>query len=353
MAKIEYNNVGIKYISAVVPEKRYNNNSLLDFMPAKDVKNVIKRAGIIERRFVDEDTCASDLCIQAAEKIFSETNLKKDEIDVLIFISQCPDYIIPATAPSIQNRLGLSKECASFDINLACSGYIYALSTAFAYANQPSIRNVLLLDGETLSKILNKKDSTNFPLYGDAGTATLITKGDFGKSYFNLYSDGSGWDAINIKDGGAKNPISTDSLIEYEREDGSIGNNLQLYMNGLQVFNFTLREVSTSIKKIISNHNIIQEDIDYILFHQANKFMIETYAKKLKVPKEKLLYSLEKYGNTSSVSVPLTMCTNANVFLGNENIIASGYGAGLSWGVTSFSLCDSVIFAVEEYKKEK
>ena len=155
--------------------------SLSDLIPKDELENLINTIGIREKRVTDPDVCASDLCYYAANELFDSTNIPGDSIDVLIFMTQDGDYKIPATAPSLQHRLGLPKTTASFDINLSCSGYIYALSTAFAYASLEGINRVLLLDGETFSKLISMKDKANAPLYGDAGTATIIEKGEFGQ----------------------------------------------------------------------------------------------------------------------------------------------------------------------------
>lgn len=340
MANLIFNDVGIAGISASVPKNISKNIELVDIIPAEEIEKTINSIGIIEKRFVDSDTCASDLCFYAAEKLFSEMNIDKSTIDVLIFMSQTSDYKIPATAPILQHRLGLSKNTAAFDVGLACSGYVYSLSIAFAFASLPGINRVLLLDGETFTKIVNRRDKVNAPLYGDAGTATIIEKGEFGTSYFSLNSDGSGFEAIKINAGGSRNISTAENLIEKTDKEGNLRSDHQIYMDGGEVFNFTMREVPRSIKNLLEYSNTNMESIDYMVFHQANKFMTDFFSKKLKLPVSKVPYCLDKFGNTSSSSIPLTISSELHSVLKNNNkkIMMCGFGAGLSWGSAILSL---------------
>jgi 3-oxoacyl-[acyl-carrier-protein] synthase-3 len=346
MANLVFNNVGITGISASVPKNVSKNIELAGIIPEDEIEKTINSIGIIEKRFVDSDTCASDLCFYAAERLFAEMDIDKTTIDVLIFMSQTSDYKIPATAPILQHRLGLSKNTAAFDIGLACSGYVYSLSVAFAFASLPGINRVLLLDGETFTKIVNIHDKVNAPLYGDAGTATIIEKGNFDPSYFSLNSDGSGFEAIKISAGGSRNISTSENLKEKTDKDGNLRSDHQIYMDGGEVFNFTMREVPRSIKSILEYSNIDIESIDYMVFHQANKFMTDFFSKKLKLPAEKVPYCLDKFGNTSSASIPLTISSELYSVLKNANkkIVMSGFGAGLSWAsaVLNFNNCNVI-----------
>lgn len=350
MATIKFHNVGIKAMSACVPKEVFCNKDLGYLIPEEEIEKTINTIGIKERRLAGEGVCASDLCYKAALQLMVDNNIDPESIDVLLFMSQSHDYKMPATAPILQHRLGLSKKTACLDLTLACSGYVYALSTAYAYASMEGINRVLLLDGETLTKIVNRKDKVNWPLYGDAATATLIEKGDFGDSVFILCTDGSGEDAVKVYDGGMRNGTTQESLIEREREDGNIRNNLQIYMDGMDVFNFTMRVVPKSIKEICSECNVALEDVDWLVFHQANKFMTDFFVKKLKFNPEKVPYSLGKYGNTSSVSIPLTIVSELENKLKNKDkLILSGFGAGLSWGTAMIEVNGCRISHITEY----
>ena len=344
MAFLQIPNVFIKGISACVPQQKIINSSLIDVFPSDELEKIINSVGIKERRIADQNTCASDLCFYAAEKLLNELNINREEIDVLIFMSQTGDYKIPATAPILQHRLGLSKNTICFDVSLACSGYVYALTTAFTYLNLPNINRVLLLDGETFSKIVNPKDKTNALLYGDAGTATLLEKKE-GMLYSALLNtDGEGWSAVNIHGGSCRNPFYKDSLVESNREDGSIGNELQLYMNGIDVFNFTMKVVPKSIKEILDKTTTSLDNIDKIVFHQANKFMTDFFVKKLKYSSDCVPYSLDRFGNTSSATIPLTIVTElSNWTAPRKKILISGFGAGLSWATAILDIQDTYI----------
>jgi 3-oxoacyl-[acyl-carrier-protein] synthase-3 len=317
-----------------------DNRNYTDVFTPQETENTIKTTGIAERRFVSDGVCSSDLCYDAAEILIKDMNIDRNSIDMLIFLSQTPDYHQPATAPILQNRLGLKKSCAAFDINLACSGYVYGLSTAFSYASQQGIDNVLFLVGETLSKITSKDDKATSLLFGDGGTATLIGKSNNEEiSYFSLNSDGSGFNVLIIPGGGYRNKSSADTLKIKKYEDNSQRHEEHLLMDGIEVFNFTMREVPKDIKRILQYSESELDDINYIVFHQANKFMTDFFAKKLRYPIEKVPYSLQKYGNTSAVSIPLTIVSEMKHLLTEPtNIIISGYGGGLSWGTALLNM---------------
>lgn len=332
MAFITFKGVGIKAISACVPSQKVFNKDLGYFMPQDDIEKTINSIGIIEKRYAEPEVCASDLCFKAAQKLLQDNNIDLNSIDVLLFMSQTSDYKIPATAPILQHRLGLSKNVAALDLSLGCSGYVYALSTAFAYASMQGVNRVLLLVGETFSKIVNSHDKVNVPLYGDAGTATLIEKGDFGDSYFTLGSDGSGADAVKISAGGCRNIISVDNIKPSKKEDGNIRSDHELFMDGMDVFNFAISVVPKSIKDVLLQSNQTLADIDYIVLHQANKFMTDFIIKRLKYPLEKVPYCMDRFGNTSSASIPLTIVSELKNKIDSKNLLLCGFGAGLSWG---------------------
>jgi 3-oxoacyl-[acyl-carrier-protein] synthase-3 len=338
MANLIFEGIGVIGISACVPktiDKNINHKDLFDY---DDFEKTIGTIGIIEKRISDKNTCASDLCFVAAEKLISDLEVDRSTIDVVIFMTQTPDYMIPATAPMMQHRLNLPKTTACFDINLACSGYVYSLCTAFSYAYQPEIKKVLLLAGETLSKFTSQKDKSTVLLFGDAGSATLIEKNKkFKKAYFSLNSDGSGSAILKIPNSGYREPATPQSFDEITDEDGSKRNGFQIYMDGMEVFNFTVREVPKDIKRILEYSGKGIESLDYIIFHQANKFMTDFFAKKMKYPLDKVPYSIDRFGNTSTVSIPLNIVSELQgKFDDPKQILITGYGAGLSWGSAIF-----------------
>lgn len=338
MATITYHNVGITAMAACVPSKIAYNKDLGYLIPEEEIEKIINNIGIKERRIADVDVCASDLCYKAALKLFEDNDIDPNSIDMVLFMSQTADYRIPATAPILQSRLGLPKTTACMDLSLGCSGYVYALSTAFAYASMDGINRVLLLDGETFSKIVNENDKVNLPLYGDAGTATLIEKGEFKTSTFILNSDGTGKDSVKIH-AGMRNQISEASLQQKVQEEGNIRSELDLYMDGMDVFNFAISSVPKSIKEISKKVEKELSEIDYLIFHQSNKFMTDFFIKKLKFDSTKAPYCIQKFGNTSSASVPLTIVSELKDQLNEDkSLIMCGFGAGLSWATAYLTM---------------
>lgn len=335
MAVFQYKGIAVKGILAAVPKKSFDNLTEAEFFSEKERRAIVKMTGIASRRVADERICASDLCFAATDNLLKEMKLDRKEIDVLIFISQTPDFRLPATGIILQDRLGLSKACVAFDINLGCSGFVYGLNIAYSFAQQPTIRKVLLLNGETRTKVYSFKDKSTGLLFGDAGSVCLIEKDkSAGTSYFTNNSDGSRAHYINIKAGGYRNPSSPESIKEKTYNDGSIRTDEQGVMDGAGVFDFTIDEVPKDLINIlcISDSNI--SNIDYYLLHQANKFITDHIAKKLGIPLDKIPYSLDKYGNTSSVSIPLTIVSELASKLrdSKKKLLLSGFGVGLSWG---------------------
>jgi 3-oxoacyl-[acyl-carrier-protein] synthase-3 len=349
MATINFQGVGIKAMSACVPPGVVDNRDLGYLIPEEEIDKTINNIGIEQRRIADADVTASDLCYKAARQLMDDNGIDPASIDVLLFMSQTPDYRIPATSCLLQHRLGLPRETMCFDISLGCSGYLYALSTAFAYASMQGINRVLLLDGETFSKIVNRRDKVDWPLYGDAGTATLVEKGDYGTSTFMLNTDGSGEDVLKVH-AGMRHPITADSCVEREREDGNIRTELEVFMDGMDVFNFAISKVPKSIKLLLQQTNRTIDDVDYLIFHQANRFMMDFFVKKLKISPEHVPYCIGKYGNTSSASVPLTIVSElAGKLDGEHTVVMSAFGAGLSWGSAMVAMRDCKISPVFDY----
>lgn len=349
MAKIKYNHVGIRAISACVPKTVQSNRDLGYLIPEEEIEKTIKSIGIEERRIADKDVCASDLCYKAALKLFEDNDIAPDSIDVLLFMSQTSDYRIPATAPLLQHRLGLPKSTACLDVTLGCSGYVYALSTAMAYASMEGVNRVLLLDGETFSKIVNRRDKVDWPLYGDAGTATIVEKGDFLPATFMLYSDGAGEEAVKIH-AGMRHAVTPDSCTEREREEGNIRTDLEVYMDGMDVFNFAMSVVPRSIKEIVKDAETTLDDVDYLVFHQANKFMTDFFVKRLKYDPARVPYCIQRFGNTSSASVPLTIASEfGGTTLDGKKVVMSGFGAGLSWGTAMMDFKGCKVSTIIDY----
>ena len=335
MAIFQVPNINIAGISACVPEEEYNNNDY-DWISEKERSTLIKTIGVEKKRHAKKGTTTSDLCYKAADKLIVDLGWERSEIDLLIFVSQSRDYIIPATSGLLQHRLSLSKSCIAFDISLGCSGYVYGLSVIGSMMATGIIKKGLLLTGDISTLNTSYKDKSAFPLFGDAGTATAVElNSNLSTMKFNLQTDGAGYDSIIIPDGGIRNFVDKDSSFEYkEISEGIIRNNFNISLDGIKVFNFSLREVRPNILKLLKEYDLTTDKIDYFVFHQANKLMNETIRKQLKLDTIKVPYSLKEYGNTSSASIPLTIVTELTQEIKSRNLslLLSGFGVGLSWG---------------------
>jgi 3-oxoacyl-[acyl-carrier-protein] synthase-3 len=348
MAFLETRNVRLRGISACVPaRKEYNRD--YDWITEDERKLLIKTTGIACRHVAREGTTTSDLCAIAAEKLLHELGWKKEEIDLVVFVTQSRDYFLPSTALILHQKLGLSKTCAAFDMGLGCSGYVYGLSSVAAYMSGGSMKKALLLAGDISTVSVNKRDKSTYPLFGDCGTATALEyDAGAGQMVFNLQSDGTGYEAIIMPDGCLKQLYNDASYVEHEVEKGVIRSRRNLWLNGLDVFNFSVREAPPNITAVMNYLNRTEADYDYLVMHQANLLMNETIRKKLKIPAEKVPYSLADYGNTSSASIPLTIVSQlAERAKQPARWLFSGFGVGLSWGCVSLEtdqlVCPPVI----------
>nr|WP_315198998.1 ketoacyl-ACP synthase III [uncultured Flavobacterium sp.] len=335
MANFKIQNVALVGIAVAVPKiKKVNLENV--FFPKEDIEKFIATTGVSEFRIADAVTTTSDLGFEAAQKLISEMNIDKNDIDVLIFVSQTPDYLnVPNTAPILQDRLGLSKNCLSFDLPLGCSGFVYGLSTLTSYLQNPAFKKGLLICGDTPSKTIGDEDKSATLLFGDAASAVILERKESNSViHFSLGSDGSGYKAIIINDGGARNPFTESSLEVIDYGDGIKRNQCELALDGMDVFSFGITQAPKSVKELITFADMKTEDIDFAIFHQANKMMNEMIRKKLKLEIEKVPYSLHKFGNTSSASIPVTMVTELKDQLRKDQnkLLLCGFGVGLSWG---------------------
>ena len=351
MAFLKFNGVGITALAGAVPSTIIENYKYTEFFPEDQVREVVDKVGVFERRFADANTCSSDLCFAAAEKLFADNGINRDEIDLLVFVSQTPDYRMPATSILLQHRLNLPSTTIAFDVNLGCSGFLYGLSIVYSFMERSGLKKALLLDGETRSKVYSPKDRRSAFLFGDGGVAALIERDEkFGDSYFSLNSDGSRGDLIKINGGGYRMPSSEETLRERVVDEyGNIRNDEQGYMNGGDVFNFVIREIPRDIKKIITEFDVDIASLDYYLFHQANNFINSYLAKKLKLDTEKIPSTIAKYGNTSSVSVPLTIVDALKGKLdGEKKLLLSAFGVGMTWATAIVPFVDCKISDIVE-----
>jgi 3-oxoacyl-[acyl-carrier-protein] synthase-3 len=345
MAFLKIEDVKISGISACVP-RQVEENSAFPLFDGESLKVFIDTVGVERKRKAPDTICTSDLCIPAVEALISDLHWDKADISILIFVTQTPDYILPATSPLIQHRLGLSRDCYTLDISLGCSGWVYGMSAAagilktVARSSSSGGGKALLLAGDTASKSNSAEDKSAYPLFGDAVTVTALEyAAESEPMLFNMNSDGSGFEAIIIRDGGYRNPFSLSSLKKVVRGEGIVSNKLQVELDGMDIFSFGIKDAPKSVNTLIAEFNLEKERIDYFTFHQANLFMNEQIRKKLKLPAEKVPYSLKDFGNTSSASIPLTLLTQLKNDLIEKKLqhIACGFGVGLSWGSMYFS----------------
>lgn len=347
MAFLEFKNVRIAGFSAGVPLNTISNlNGEAGMSAAYGNEDFVRATGVLERRYSETHT-TSDLCYEAAERLISDLNWNKKDIEAIFFISQTTDYFLPATACILQDRLGLTKECYATDIVLGCSGWVYGLSNAVSLLQNGNIRKALLLCGDAKRHVPSAD-----PLFGYAGTVTALEYQRDAKGFqFHFGTDGSGYDAIIIPDGGARNQVTPDSFKE-EMIDGRCYNRLQTRMKGMDVFAFGISTAPKSIKKLAEHFCFDYLSSDYYVFHQANMKMNNTIVKKLKLDNAKVPSCMYHFGNTSSASIPLTIVTQLKRKIENRptKFICCGFGVGLSWGSVAFETDNIVISDLVECK---
>lgn len=346
MAFLEIKNVAVHGISACVPKNCIENASFYEERWG-GYEQFLAATGIAKHRNSPADICSSDLCVRAADELLGSLGWEKDTVDALVFVSQTPDYYnVPATSTVLQDRLGFSNKCYTLDIALGCSGWVYGLSVLSSLVQSGTIKRALLCAGDTPTKFCAPTDKSTFPLFGDAGTVTALEYSERADSMqFAMFSDGSGFKAININNGGYRNPVTEESFELKEHGEGKIRNGLNLEMDGESVFVFGISKAPKAIKVLCEQFGIDMSGIDLFTFHQANLFMNEKIRSKLKIAPEKVPYSMQEYGNTSCASIPLTMVTRRSEMLQSQRVnhIACGFGVGLSWGAVHFSTDHIVI----------
>lgn len=336
-------NVAIAGMSAGVPQQIMPTVSTTD---KYDTSDFIETTGIKEKRFSNDFT-TSDLSYAAAEQLISDLGWNKKEIGALVFVSQTPDYLLPATSCILQDRLGLSKDCMALDVSLGCSGWVYGMSVITSIMQTGMIKKAILLAGDARKQAPEEPDQ----LFGFAGTATALEyKEGCDDIEFHLGTDGSGYDAIIKPMGGCRNQVTPDALVPTMCDDGRMRHKYQTLMKGMDVFAFGITTVPKSIKKLVSEFSLDMDAIDYFVFHQANRMMNEKIRTKLKIDSEKVPYSMTNFGNTSSASIPLTIVTQVAGKVSNQktNFVACGFGVGLSWGTIHFTTDKPIISKLVE-----
>lgn len=318
-----------------------------------EVSKIAAGTGTYRRRVAPAGMCTSDMCFAAAERLLGDLGWERGSVDALIVVTQTPDYHLPATSCVLHQRLGLAKTCAALDVNLGCSGYVYGLWLLSTLVASGSVRRALLLAGETATSFAAPQDRGVVFLFGDAGTATALEHDPAAPPmHFQLGTDGSGHEFIKVAAGCYRNPASEETLLRKPDVDGVMRTGHESRMNGPEVFAFTLREVPGLFGGIMRAAAWQMDQMDAFVPHQANLFMLQYLAKRLKIPSEKVILTLEEFGNTSSASVPLALTHGlaARLRSGPMNLVMAGFGVGWSWGAVAATWGPMVVSDLVELK---
>jgi len=325
------NKAFIKAMDYYLPQKVLTNEELIKDFPEWSVNKIAEKVGINKRHIATENETSTDLAIEAGKKLF-DRGIDKESIDYILFCTQSPDYFLPASACIIQEKLGLSKNTGALDFNQGCSGFVYGLSLAKGLILGNIAKNVLFLTGETYTKKLHVKDKGNRTIFGDGAAATLISTEGFAEiGEFCLGTDGSGAEHLIIKTGAARNTEKSNK-VEFDENNNPVSPDY-IFMNGSEIFSFTLGAVPELVKKTLEKNNIQKDAVDLFIFHQANKYMLDFLRKKLKIEEEKFYIYLSEVGNTVSSTIPIAICEairDNKLKSGMETLLA-GFGVGLSW----------------------
>lgn len=327
--------VYIKAISYYLPECVVTNEKLLKEFPEWSVDKVATKVGVTIRHLAGANETAGDMAEKAARKLFEEYSIDPKSIDFVMLCTQSPDYFLPSTACILQNRLGIPISAGAFDFNLGCSGCVYGMAVAKGLIVSGTAKNVLLLTAETYNKYLHPSDKSNRSIFGDGAAACLIsTTGIAEIGEFSLGTDGSGAEKLIVKTGASRSKQATG--LSTTDAEGHTCYDDYLYMDGGGIFNFTLDAVPAMMKDILAKNNTNKDDVDYFVFHQANKFMLNTIRKVCVVPKDKFYINLEETGNTvsSTVMIALKQCLESGTIHKGMKVMVTGFGVGLSWGGT-------------------
>ncbi len=322
---------GIKDIQVYLPEKMVSNQELVEEF-GFDADFLEKKVGIVKRHIASENETVSDMAVKVGRILFHENrDLSPETVNLLVVCTQNSDFKIPHTAAIVQNQLGIPS-IATFDINLACSGFVYSLAVVLSFMESQGMQNAILITSEAYSKVINKKDRDTMAIFGDAACAVWIGLNcECRPMQYSFGTNGKDYDKLILKDGGSHIPLHT----YIHKKNHSSENSEWLHMDGREIFNFMLKQIPGDTLGCLAKNGMAMSDIDYFIFHQANKFMLDCLCQRLNIPKEKMVYSLRETGNTVSSSIPIAlkhlMETNK---LSGKKVFISGFGAGLSWAST-------------------
>lgn len=347
MSLFKSEGIGIAGVSCAVPKNQVTVDSFISVFGEEIPAKFTAGTGIKSMYKALPEQTASDLAVAAGENLLSHIAINKQEIGAMILVTQSPDYRRPSSASVVQKRLGLPITCSCMEINLGCSGFVYGLQTAMSLMNSSDIKYALLLMGETASKLVDPKDKSIVMMYGDAGAAVFLARQPDARTTTLLRSDGSRFKAIVLPAGGFR-----DMYPAHERfmcSDGIERSLYDIFMDGTSVFSFSITDVPRALKDYLQMTGTTVQDYDAFVFHQANQFIIKQLIRKMKLPTENVPISLDRFGNTGGISIPLTLCDAfGKTDGGKKNVLMCGFGIGLSWGVTNAIIDTKNIFPIIE-----
>ena len=322
----------INKIAIHLPENILTNDQLSSLFPEWKSDSILEKIGIRQRHFVSDNETALDLAVSAGGKVL--TGFDRNLIDFVILCTQSPDYYLPTSACIIQDKLSLRTNIGAFDLNLGCSGFIYGLAVSKGLIQINLAKNVLLILSETYTKHIHPKDKSNRSIFGDGAAAVIISQCDKEKIFdFELGTDGKGKDNLIVPNGGLRNKYNPQDQ-DYKDENNNLRNNNCIYMNGPEIFDFTIDRIPALIDKTLEKNNTTLDKIDYVIFHQANKYMLDYLRKRLNIPQEKFYQNMEETGNTVSATIPIALKhSNENGYIKEgDKVLLAGFGVGYSWG---------------------
>lgn len=322
-------------VAYYLPESSSTDAALEQEFPAWNVAKISAKTGIRNRQVALESEFTSDFCIRAAQRLFERHSISPLCIDYIIVCTQSPDYFLPTTACLVQDALGIPTTSGALDIRLGCSGYIYALGLAKGLVETGQASNVLVITAETHTKLANPQDKSTRPIFGDGAAATFVTTSDIDSIHSLVYgTDGGGGKHLVVPNGGLRSASSGYSLKSGVAARGLTSNGFDMYMDGAEIFNFTLNVVPDCFDLVLTRGNHELDDIDLFVFHQANRFLIEHLRKKLNIPAEKFMHALIDYGNTGSSTIPIALAdaVSTGQLRPGMKVLVLGFGVGLSWG---------------------
>jgi 3-oxoacyl-[acyl-carrier-protein] synthase-3 len=332
-------------IAAAVPAKQIALSTFASEWGEQDVAKIIQSTGITHIREAPPGMTTADLCEAATRSLFSALQVEPGEIDGIVFVSQTPDHIMPATSAILQHRLSLDRRVAAFDISYGCSGYIYGLLQADLLISSGLCRSVLVCAGDTTTRFVNPRDRAIRMLFGDGGSATLVVQGNDPHAY-SVRTDGSGARSLIVPAGGARQPRSETTCVAREAEDGNVRSEEDLFMNGIAVLYMALRDVPETIDEATALAGWTRDDVSFFGLHQANRFMIDYLAKKLKVPSERVPFGADDIGNTGPASIPVLLAKEHPRLAAEgrlERSVLCGFGVGFSVAAMTASLSDTTV----------